>query len=240
MPEITINLAAGRTDEQKKGMMLDITQALVKNLGVTADAVVIQINEAPLNNKMKGGQTFVERAAAAAKKRTRSKRSNDSLRGRQWSLDRLRAEQVWRKSKGRGVVVAVIDTGVQADHPDLKGRVLKGRDFVERDRNAADRNGHGTHVAGVIAAKAGNRRGIAGLAPKARILPVRVLNSAGAGNTADVSWPAAAPLDSSNDNVASSRRGRRISRASRGRCTSRRRGATPRSGCASASSTPAC
>ncbi|MET0219472.1 MAG: tautomerase family protein [Tardiphaga sp.] len=67
MPEITINLAAGRTDEQKKGMMLDITQALVKNLGVTADAVVIQINEAQLNNKMKGGETFVERAAKANK-----------------------------------------------------------------------------------------------------------------------------------------------------------------------------
>jgi 4-oxalocrotonate tautomerase len=67
MPEITINLAAGRTDEQKKGMMLDITQALVKNLGVTAEAVVIQINEAPLNNKMKGGQTFVERKAALQK-----------------------------------------------------------------------------------------------------------------------------------------------------------------------------
>ena len=61
MPEITINLAAGRTDEQKKGMMLDITQALVKNLGVDAEAVVIQINEAQLNNKMKGGKTFIER-----------------------------------------------------------------------------------------------------------------------------------------------------------------------------------
>ena len=67
MPEITINLAAGRTDEQKKGMMLDITQALVKNLGVDAEAVVIQINEAQLNNKMKGGKTFIERKAAAAK-----------------------------------------------------------------------------------------------------------------------------------------------------------------------------
>lgn len=61
MPEITVNMAAGRTDEQKKGMMLDITQALVKNLGVDADAVVIQINEAPLNNKMKGGKTFIDR-----------------------------------------------------------------------------------------------------------------------------------------------------------------------------------
>jgi 4-oxalocrotonate tautomerase len=64
MPEITISMAAGRTDEQKAGMMRDITQALVKNLGVDADAVVIQINEAPLAHKMKGGKTFVERAAA--------------------------------------------------------------------------------------------------------------------------------------------------------------------------------
>ena len=63
MPEITVSMAAGRTDEQKAGMMRDITQALVKNLGVDADAVVIQINEAPLAHKMKGGKTFVERAA---------------------------------------------------------------------------------------------------------------------------------------------------------------------------------
>lgn len=67
MPEITVSMAAGRTDEQKAGMMRDITQALVKNLGVDADAVVIQINEAPLHHKMKGGKTFVERAAAAKK-----------------------------------------------------------------------------------------------------------------------------------------------------------------------------
>ncbi|OYU89797.1 MAG: tautomerase [Bradyrhizobiaceae bacterium PARB1] len=67
MPEVTVNMAAGRTDEQKKGMMLDITQALVKNLGVDAEVVTVQINEAPLHNKMKGGKTFVERAAAAKK-----------------------------------------------------------------------------------------------------------------------------------------------------------------------------
>ena len=67
MPEITISMAAGRTEEQKVGMMRDITKALVTNLGVDADAVVIQINEAPLHHKMKGGKTFVERAAAAKK-----------------------------------------------------------------------------------------------------------------------------------------------------------------------------
>jgi len=67
MPEITVNMAAGRTDEQKAGMMRDITQALVTHLGVDADAVVIQINEAPLAHKMKGGKTFVERLEALKK-----------------------------------------------------------------------------------------------------------------------------------------------------------------------------
>jgi 4-oxalocrotonate tautomerase len=67
MPEITVNMAAGRTEEQKAGMMRDITLALVNNLGVDAEAVVIQINEAPLAHKMKGGKTFVERAAAQKK-----------------------------------------------------------------------------------------------------------------------------------------------------------------------------
>ena len=65
MPEITVNMASGRTNDQKAGMMRDITQALVKNLGVDAEAVVIQINEAPLSHKMKGGKTFIERKAAA-------------------------------------------------------------------------------------------------------------------------------------------------------------------------------
>jgi 4-oxalocrotonate tautomerase len=61
MPEVTINLAAGRTDEAKKQLMLDITNAVMKNCNVPADAVVVHINEAALQNKMKGGQTFVER-----------------------------------------------------------------------------------------------------------------------------------------------------------------------------------
>jgi len=67
MPEVTISMAAGRTDEQKKAIMLDITNSIVKHAKVDPEAVVIQINEAPHNNKMKGGKTFIERAAAAKK-----------------------------------------------------------------------------------------------------------------------------------------------------------------------------
>ena len=64
MPEVTISMAAGRTDEQKKAIMLDITNSIVKHAQVDPEAVVIQINEAPHNNKMKGGKTFIERRAA--------------------------------------------------------------------------------------------------------------------------------------------------------------------------------
>jgi len=67
MPEITISLAAGRTEEQKTAMMRDITDAVVKNLGVDAEFVVIQINEAPLTNKMKGGKTYAERRPGQSK-----------------------------------------------------------------------------------------------------------------------------------------------------------------------------
>ena len=82
MPEITISMAAGRTEEQKAGMMRDITKALVTNLGVDADAVVIQINEAPLHHKMKGGKTFVERAAARRSKlRCRPRLARNCARG---------------------------------------------------------------------------------------------------------------------------------------------------------------
>jgi 4-oxalocrotonate tautomerase len=63
MPEVQVFMAAGRTDEQKKAMMLDITQALVKNLGVPAEVVTVQIVEAKLTDKMKGGQTFLDRQA---------------------------------------------------------------------------------------------------------------------------------------------------------------------------------
>jgi 4-oxalocrotonate tautomerase len=61
MPEVHVFMAEGRTDEQKKNMMADITRALVDNLGVSADVVTVQIIEAKLTEKMKGGKTFTER-----------------------------------------------------------------------------------------------------------------------------------------------------------------------------------
>ncbi len=113
-------------------------------------------------------------------------KSNDQFRAQQWPLDQFRAEDVWKKSTGKGVVVAVVDTGVQANHADLRGQVLAGKDFVAPGTSANDENGHGTHVAGIVAAVAGNKRGVAGLARSSRILPVRVLDARGEGSSDDV------------------------------------------------------
>jgi len=105
----------------------------------------------------------------------------DTRRSEQWALDRLDYGKY--SADGSGVVVAVIDTGVDATHPDLAGRVLPGYDVYDATSlGKIDPNGHGTHVAGIIAAAAGNGSGISGLAPAVKILPVRVLDETGYGD----------------------------------------------------------
>ena len=111
---------------------------------------------------------------------------SDPYRPLQWGLDRIEADRAGAVSSGAGVVVAVIDTGVDASHPDLAGRVRRGRDFVDDDDDASDRNGHGTLIAGIIAATTENGVGIAGVAPHVDILPVRVLDEDGTGVSTDV------------------------------------------------------
>jgi thermitase len=92
-----------------------------------------------------------------------------------------------------GAVVAVIDTGVQADHPDLGERLVEGFDFVgddpiepgDEDDDPNDGNGHGTHVTGIVAANRDNGEGITGVAPGARVMPLRVLDDDGSGYADD-------------------------------------------------------
>ena len=83
------------------------------------------------------------------------------------------------------MTVAVADTGVDLGHPELAGRLVPGYDFVDDDADPQDAHGHGTHVAGTIAAGA-NGAGVVGVAPDARIMPLRVLDANGGGNSADV------------------------------------------------------
>ncbi|GAA2709994.1 S8 family serine peptidase [Micromonospora olivasterospora] len=104
-------------------------------------------------------------------------RAADTVRGLQWYLDALRIPEAHKLTKGRGVTVAVVDGGVHAAHPDLKGQVLPGRAFspdVARDgRTDPDsESGHGTAMAGIIAGRGGGAMRELGIAPEAKILPV--------------------------------------------------------------------
>jgi type VII secretion-associated serine protease mycosin len=104
--------------------------------------------------------------------------SADQTRRDQWALDTLQAESAWKISKGNGVKVAVIDDGVNAEHQDLKGNVLGGKDFWDSDNDPSPAPGddHGTAMASLIAAHghgAGSSDGVIGLAPEAKILPIR-------------------------------------------------------------------
>lgn len=106
---------------------------------------------------------------------------NDDYFASQWALSNVGATTAWNTALGTGATIAVVDTGVEYTHPDLSGRVDLGYDYVSGDTNPADVQGHGTHVAGIAAGIANNSEGIAGLAPDARILAVRVLDGDGSG-----------------------------------------------------------
>ncbi|MCQ6558304.1 S8 family peptidase [Paenibacillus mendelii] len=105
----------------------------------------------------------------------------------QWNLPSIETEKGWSVSKGSDkVLVAVLDTGVQADHPDLAGKLNAGNNIVTPNTAPEDDVGHGTHVAGIIAAVVNNGEGVAGLSWYNKIMPVKVLDSSGAGSTYSV------------------------------------------------------
>jgi len=111
---------------------------------------------------------------------------NDPDYSKQWNLRSINVEAAWNETKGDGVIVAVIDTGV-SPVPDLKEtKFTKGYDFVHDTIEALDDVGHGTHVAGTIAQSTNNNYGVAGIAYQATIMPLKVLDESGAGTIADI------------------------------------------------------
>lgn len=119
---------------------------------------------------------------------------DDPLYAKQWHMDRIGMPSAWDYATGRGVTVAVVDTGIACeDHgPFKKGTDLNttdcvgGWNFVSKNEHANDDQGHGSHVAGTIAQSTNNGVGAAGVAFHAKLMPVKVLNGRGMGTTADV------------------------------------------------------
>ncbi len=112
---------------------------------------------------------------------------NDPLFGNQWNLQKISAEEAYDISQGGSVVVAVVDTGVDASHPDLVGLVIAGYNTISENSNSQDDHGHGTLVAGTVTAQTNNGKGIASVAYRSSILPIKVLGSDGTGTYDNVS-----------------------------------------------------
>jgi len=111
---------------------------------------------------------------------------NDPQYGQQWNMRSISIESAWDETKGSGVTVAVIDTGI-SQVPDLKNtKFIKGYDFVNDKIEADDDNGHGTHVAGTVAQSTNNNYGVAGVAYEATLMPLKVLSAGGTGTTSDI------------------------------------------------------
>lgn len=102
-----------------------------------------------------------------------------------WGVSAFDIPKLWSKSQGEGVRIAVIDTGCDLTHADLKDNLLPGMNFLKKSKPPIDDNGHGTHVAGIICAM-NNEIGMVGVAPKAKVVPIKVLDENGSGNMLDV------------------------------------------------------
>lgn len=117
---------------------------------------------------------------------------NDTYFSDLWATKRIGAPAAWQNDSatGFGIKVAVVDSGVDLQHEDLqcprKLEVVDGSDLVDDDPDPDDKFGHGTHVAGIIGACTNNRKGTAGVAPDATIVPIRVLDTAGSGGFDDI------------------------------------------------------
>ncbi|MGQ9555428.1 MAG: S8 family serine peptidase [Anaerolineae bacterium] len=113
---------------------------------------------------------------------------NDAYYSSQWNLKAVRAPVAWGRTTGaNGPIIAILDTGVSLAHPDLQANLLPGWDFVNGDSSPDDDNGHGTHVAGIAAAVGNNGFGVSGVAWQGRILPVKILDQDGVGDSLTLS-----------------------------------------------------
>lgn len=105
---------------------------------------------------------------------------NDPQLGSAWGISKIECQQAWDISRGNGIIVAVIDTGVDHGHPDIEANMWQdaagnhGKNIIDNNYDTMDKDWHGTHVAGIVAAVADNKEGLAGVAPGASVMAVKV------------------------------------------------------------------
>ena len=189
--------------EQKNGKSTVNIEAISSDIGASivdialdGDFYLLRFhNDIELQNKMEWlahqpGIRYVERngimsilpdASLSAEDLRTTYTPKDPRHKFQWYLDKILYNLTDPPEIENVPCIVILDTGVDYNHPDLKGKVFKGKDVIDNDFNPMDMQGHGTHVAGIIGAVTNNSRGISGVSPNSNILAVRVLDANGIG-----------------------------------------------------------
>ena len=173
----------------KPGATRDRIQQIYQELGVTEEKAIPQIrahvikvgSAVPFDPTMLSGYSEIEAIELDFTARA-TDFPDDTLFDWQWGLQKIQAARAWEITPGaEDIIIAILDTGIDAKHPELASKVIAEKNFTGSE-TADDLNGHGTHVAGIAAAATDNNLGIAGLAGNARLMNVKVLGENGSGS----------------------------------------------------------
>jgi thermitase len=182
--EVVVGFMGPPSDDQLEQMRKDVKASSVEKVGYT---YVFQSNGMSVDQMMayfrNHGVRFVEPHFLYVS--NQGFEPNDALYSRyQWNLPQIETPEGWSVSQGsKDVVVGIIDTGIDLEHPDLKPNIGQGLNLVDKNRPPADDVGHGTHVAGVISALINNGEGVAGMSWRNPVMPIKALDHTGAGST---------------------------------------------------------
>jgi hypothetical protein len=193
---IVVKRRTGLSAAERAGVRADADVTLAHTLGIAGIEVVVAdgdraraVSELRADPDVVWAEPDRRRSVAAdplAGLEWGLENTAQSVWGRRGTLDAdIDASDAWAVTRGAGATVAIVDSGVDLAHPDLLARLQPGYDWVGDDSVPQDRHGHGTHVAGTVAA-AENGTGVVGVAPEAAVIPLRVLDSSGSGWGSDV------------------------------------------------------
>lgn len=180
---IVVGFSPDATRRQKQAAVARAGGTVERSIG-TLDATVVDVPDdkiAQAVGQLDQASSVAYAEADAPVEATAVVAPNDMLWPNQWGLRLIGLEAAWPVVSGASPVVAVLDTGADLTHPDLNGAFVPGQDLVNGDADPTDDNGHGTAVAGVLAARAGNGEGGAGVCPSCTVMPVKVLGANGGG-----------------------------------------------------------
>lgn len=194
--EVAVNFTSVPTEEELEQMLQDINGRVIKQDGTLLLVRSYNIETPEMLEYFQGKQTvdYAEPQYLLMQNSIRNANGlnlpNDQYYQEeyQWNLPAIGTERGWTISRGNeDITIAVVDTGVDLDHPDLVNRLVNGYNVLGENQQPDDDNGHGTHVAGIIASETNNREGIAGLTWYNKIMPIKAMSADGYGTTFDIS-----------------------------------------------------